>query len=71
MVNALHGYGRVRVFVDLTHVHNTSDTVEFGYYLYCCADWSLYPGGEKTGELVYTRQRQEMGPGEGRRYLAR
>ena len=46
-----------------------SDTVESGYYLHQCADWSLYPGGVKTSELVYTRQSQE-GPGEGRRYLA-
>ena len=37
----------------------SSDTVESGYYLYCCADWFLYPGGVKTGELVYTRQSQD------------
>ena len=47
------GYGRVQVFTDLTHVHNTSDMVESGYYLYRCANWSLYPGGVKTGELVH------------------
>ena len=29
------GYGRVRVFADLTHVHNT---VEFRHYLYRCAN---------------------------------
>ena len=29
------GYGRVRVFADLTRVHNT---VESGHYLYHCAD---------------------------------
>ena len=44
--------------MDLTHVHNTSDMVESGYYLYRCADWSLYPGGVKTGELVHTSQSQ-------------
>ena len=33
---------------------NTSDTVESGHYLYCHADWSIYSGGVKTGELVHT-----------------
>ena len=47
------------MFVDLTHVHNTLNTVESGHYLYCCADWSLYPGGVKTGELVRTSQSQD------------
>ena len=28
-------------------IHNT---VESGHYLYRCANWSLYPGGVKTGE---------------------
>ena len=47
------GYGRVRVFVDLTHVHNISDMVESGYYLYRCADWSLYLGGEDRWVSLY------------------
>ena len=46
------------MFADLTHGNNTSDTVESRYYLYRCADWSLYLGGMETGELVYTRQSQ-------------
>ena len=58
-VKLYHRYGRVQVFVDLTHVHNTLNTVESGHYLYCCADWSLYPGGVKTGELVRTSQSQD------------
>ena len=41
------GYGRVRVFADLTRVHNI---VESGHYLYRLFDWSLFPGGVKTGE---------------------
>ena len=47
------------MFTDLTYVHNTPDAVESGYYLYRSADWSLYPGGVKTGELVYTRKSQD------------
>ena len=33
---------------------NTSDTVESGHYLYRHADWSIYSGRVKTGELVHT-----------------
>ena len=45
--------------MDLTLVQNTSDMVESGYYLYRCADWSLHPGGVKTGELVHTSQSED------------
>ena len=47
------------MFADLTHVHDTLDKVESGHYLYHCAEWSLYGGGVKTGELVHTSQSQD------------
>ena len=37
----------------------TSNMVESRHYLYHCADWSLHPGGVKTGELLHTSQSQD------------
>ena len=53
------GYGRVQVFADLTHVHNTLDTVESRYYLYRCANWSSNCSSRNTitpDKAVYAKR---------------
>ena len=55
-----HGYGRVRVFVDLTCVDNT---LESGHYLYRCTDWSLpWLGRREVSYSILANTKMEEQP---------